>query len=245
MLLLQPMSLPARLPRHPARKQWDGMGWPRTLSNHVGEGYMAFWFLSTCPGLGQTNLYSGFLEARVQASNKERVYGLVHPNHLPGAIHRRLVLQPNLRWRLNYFRQPAAIAAANGHARLLTRLGTLPESNKMGWDGHKHYLIMQARATWLFGFLAPARGWGEPTCIVVPRRQGFRHPTRNECMGQIAQITYPGGNTQWKIGLLSYKLVVVSFQFLCCILIISNSASTIIVKYIGYVKEHPYQWIVP
>ena len=31
-------------------------------------------------------------------------------------------------------------------------------------------------------------GWGEPTRILVPWRQGFRHPTRNECMGWFAQI---------------------------------------------------------
>jgi hypothetical protein len=31
-------------------------------------------------GLGQTNPYIGSLEARVYASNKERVYGLVCPN---------------------------------------------------------------------------------------------------------------------------------------------------------------------
>ena len=30
--------------------------------------------------------------------------------------------------------------------------------------------------------------WGEPTCTLVPWRQGFRHPTRNECMGLFAQI---------------------------------------------------------
>ena len=33
--------------------------------------------------LGRNNLYIGFLEAKVQASNKEWVYGLVHPN--PGS----------------------------------------------------------------------------------------------------------------------------------------------------------------
>ena len=31
-------------------------------------------------------------------------------------------------------------------------------------------------------------GWGEPTCTLVPWRQGFRHPTKNECMGWFAQI---------------------------------------------------------
>ena len=34
----------------------------------------------------------------------------------------------------------------------------------------------------------PIKGWGEPTCTLVPWRQGFRHPTRNECMGWYAQI---------------------------------------------------------
>ena len=32
-------------------------------------------------GLGSNNPYTGSLEARVKASNKERVYGLVRPNH--------------------------------------------------------------------------------------------------------------------------------------------------------------------
>jgi hypothetical protein len=31
-------------------------------------------------------------------------------------------------------------------------------------------------------------GWGEPTRTLVSWRQGFRHPTRNECMGWFAQI---------------------------------------------------------
>ena len=31
-------------------------------------------------------------------------------------------------------------------------------------------------------------GRGEPTRAVVPWRQGFRHPTRNECMGWFTQI---------------------------------------------------------
>ena len=31
-------------------------------------------------------------------------------------------------------------------------------------------------------------GWGEPTYTLVPWRQGFRHPTRSECMGSFAQI---------------------------------------------------------
>src|ERR1700738_5298884 len=33
-------------------------------------------------------------------------------------------------------------------------------------------------------------GWGEPTRTLVPWRQGFRHPTRNECMGRFAQILF-------------------------------------------------------
>ena len=37
---------------------------------------------------------------------------------------------------------------------------------------------------WLFGKL----GWGETTRTLVPWRGGFRHPTRNECMGWFAQI---------------------------------------------------------
>ena len=28
-------------------------------------------------------------------------------------------------------------------------------------------------------------GWGKPTCTLVPWRQGFRHPTKNECMGLV------------------------------------------------------------
>ena len=34
----------------------------------------------------------------------------------------------------------------------------------------------------------PCDNWGEPTRTVVPWRQGFRHSTRNECMGWFAQI---------------------------------------------------------
>ena len=30
--------------------------------------------------------------------------------------------------------------------------------------------------------------WGEPTGTLVPWRQGFRYPTRNECMGCFTQI---------------------------------------------------------
>ena len=30
--------------------------------------------------------------------------------------------------------------------------------------------------------------WGEPNHASVAWRQGFRHPTRNECMGWLAQI---------------------------------------------------------
>ena len=33
------------------------------------------------------------------------------------------------------------------------------------------------------------QGWGETTCILVPWKQGFRYPTRNECMGWFAQIS--------------------------------------------------------
>ena len=32
------------------------------------------------------------------------------------------------------------------------------------------------------------KSWGETTRTLVPWRQGFRHPTRNECMGYFAQI---------------------------------------------------------
>ena len=35
-------------------------------------------------------------------------------------------------------------------------------------------------------------GWGEPTRTLVPWRQGFRHPTRNECMGWFALISIHG-----------------------------------------------------
>ena len=31
-------------------------------------------------------------------------------------------------------------------------------------------------------------GWGETTRALLPWRQGFRHPTRNKCMGRFAQI---------------------------------------------------------
>ena len=33
-------------------------------------------------------------------------------------------------------------------------------------------------------------GWGKPTRTLVSWRQGFRHPTRNECMGWYAQILW-------------------------------------------------------
>ena len=32
------------------------------------------------------------------------------------------------------------------------------------------------------------KGLGKPTHTLVPWRQGFRHSTRNECMGWFAQI---------------------------------------------------------
>ena len=35
----------------------------------------------------------------------------------------------------------------------------------------------------------PSFGWGESTRTLVPWRQGFRHPTKNECMGWFAQIS--------------------------------------------------------
>ena len=41
-------------------------------------------------------------------------------------------------------------------------------------------------------------GWGEPTHTLVPWRQGFRHPTRNEIMGWFAQIIY-GLGFHWTI----------------------------------------------
>ena len=37
-------------------------------------------------GLGRTNPYTGSLEARVQASNKEQVYELVRPNPFVGGV---------------------------------------------------------------------------------------------------------------------------------------------------------------
>ena len=36
----------------------------------------------------------------------------------------------------------------------------------------------------------PHFGWGKPTRALFPWRQGFRHPTRNECMGWFAQILH-------------------------------------------------------
>ena len=35
-------------------------------------------------------------------------------------------------------------------------------------------------------------GWGEPTCTLGPWKQGFRHPTRNECMSWFTQIYQEG-----------------------------------------------------
>ena len=32
-------------------------------------------------------------------------------------------------------------------------------------------------------------GWDKPTCTLVSWKQGFRHPTRNKCMGWFAQIS--------------------------------------------------------
>ena len=34
-------------------------------------------------------------------------------------------------------------------------------------------------------------GWGKPTRTLVSWRQGFRHPTRSECMSWSAQILKP------------------------------------------------------
>ena len=33
-------------------------------------------------------------------------------------------------------------------------------------------------------------GWSKPTRTLVPRRQGFRHPTRNECVSLFTQIQH-------------------------------------------------------
>ena len=42
--------------------------------------------------------------------------------------------------------------------------------------------------SWLQPVLFQTQGWGELTSTLVPWMQGFRHPTRNECMGWFAQI---------------------------------------------------------
>jgi hypothetical protein len=41
---------------------------------------------------------------------------------------------------------------------------------------------------WIIEIWMQNHGWGEPTRTLVPWRQGFRHPKRNECMGWFAQI---------------------------------------------------------
>ena len=41
-------------------------------------------------------------------------------------------------------------------------------------------------------WVRPTEGRGEPTRTMVPWRQGFRHPTRNERMGWFAQIPTEG-----------------------------------------------------
>ena len=49
-------------------------------------------------------------------------------------------------------------------------------------------------------------GWGKPICTLVPWRQGFRHPTRNECIGWFAQLLC-GGHTRSKILVLEWRSV--------------------------------------
>ena len=52
-----------------------------------------------------------------------------------------------------------------------------------------------------------SNGWGKPTGTLVPWRQGFRHPTRNECMGWFAKIFFnPHWLSRWVCVLLFKQL---------------------------------------
>ena len=42
-----------------------------------------------------------------------------------------------------------------------------------------------------------SKGWGDTTCTLIPWRQGFRHSTRNECMGWFAQILLKWARLPW------------------------------------------------
>ena len=61
------------------------------------------------------------------------------------------------------------------------------QSSRDRLHSHASNISVWLRKKWT-GTTPPA-GWGEPTRTLVPWRQGFRHPTRNECMGWFAQIT--------------------------------------------------------
>ena len=54
--------------------------------------------------------------------------------------------------------------------------------------------------------------WGEPICKLVLWRQGFRHPTRNECMGWLAQIQYI--HFDWEGEIIVHLVVFVMWYWL-------------------------------
>ena len=80
--------------------------------------------------------------------------------------------------------------------------------------------------------------WGEPTRTLVPWRQGFSHPTRNECMDWFAQITsylpgVPSTKLEYPNIVQTYKL---TFGILGVVIFLECFTRTIIHPDIGYRK---------
>ena len=55
-------------------------------------------------------------------------------------------------------------------------------------------------------------GWGEPTCVIVSWRQGFRCSTRNECMGWFAQVRLLVGSSPLAPGRLVSLWILVEVE---------------------------------
>ena len=59
--------------------------------------------------------------------------------------------------------------------------------HKFGKHLHEHVCCQVMRNAYEIGSTR-GLGWGDPTHTLVPWRHGFKHQTRNECMGWFAQI---------------------------------------------------------
>ena len=67
--------------------------------------------------------------------------------------------------------------------------------------------IQRGASVWVGSPKSGLKGWDETTCILVSWRQGFRHPTRNECMSWFAQIWIEGlGRNNMYIGSLEVRV---------------------------------------